>query len=164
MGSRRMMSILLWLAVSTGLAVSIFTLIDELCLATACTDAASFTFFGVGMGWLGIAYFSFILLMLWLRHKVSLLNWAVTATVFSGIGSEFRLLWIQKYVIGGWCPLCVTICGALFLAAMILLFEKVQEARSGEGWGKEFFGWLGFVAVMVATGLAIAVAGVRALA
>lgn len=66
---RRALSILLWLAVSTGLAVSIFTLIEEMCLATACSDTASFTFFGVGMGWFGIAYFSIILLLLWLRQR-----------------------------------------------------------------------------------------------
>ena len=143
-GSRRAMSVLLWLAVSTGLAVSVFTLIEELCLATACSDAATFTFFGVGMGWFGIAYFSFILLLLllWLRHKVYLLNRAVSATVFSGIGAELRLLWIQKYIIGSWCPLCVTICCALFLAAILLLIENVQDAGSGEGRGKSILGWL----------------------
>ena len=83
-GYRRAMSILLWLAVSTGLAVSIFTLIEELCLATACSDTASFTFFGVGMGWFGIAYFSLICLLLWLRQKVYLLDWVFSAMIFSG--------------------------------------------------------------------------------
>lgn len=162
-GYRRTVSILLWLAVSTGLAVSIFTLVDELCLATACSDAASFTFFGVGMGWLGIAYFSLMLLLLWLRKKVYLLDWAFAAMVFSGIGAEFRLLWIQKYIIGSWCPLCVTICCALFLAAVLLLIEKVQDAGSWAGRRSNLLGWLVFVTAMVATGLAVAVVGVQAL-
>ena len=161
---RRAMSILLWLAVSTGLAVSIFTLVEELCLATACSDAASFTLFGVGMGWFGIAYFSLILLFLWLRQKVYLLDWVFSAMIFSGIGAEFRLLWIQKYVIGSWCPLCVTICFALFLAAILLFIEKVQDTRSGQGRVKSLLGWLAFMMAMIAIGLAIAVAGVKALA
>jgi hypothetical protein len=163
MGYRRTLSILLWLAVSACLAVSVFTLVEEMCLATACTDAASFTFFGVGMGWIGIAYFCLILLLLWLRHKVRVVDWAVTAMVYSGVGAEFRLIWIQKYVIGGWCPLCVSISGALFFAAIVLLLERVHEARSGEGPRKEFFGWLVFVAVMMAMGLAIALLGIHAL-
>lgn len=162
-GSRRAMSFLLWLAVATGLAVSVFTLVEELCLATACSDAATFTFFGVGMGWLGIAYFSSILLLLWLRQKVHLLNLAVSAMAFSGIGAEFRLLWIQKYIIGSWCPLCVTICCALFVAALLLLIENVQDAGSGEGRGKDILRWLLFVTAMMGIGLAIAVAGVKAL-
>jgi len=163
MRHRRTMSILLWLAVFTGFAVSLFTLIEELCLATACSDAASFTFFGLGLGWLGIVYFSFILLLLWLRQKFILLNWALAAMVFSGIGSEFRLLWIQKYIIGGWCPLCVSICCALFLAALLLMIEKIQETGSAQDNGKKIVGWLAFVAAMIAIGLATAVVGVKAL-
>jgi hypothetical protein len=163
MGYRRTLSILLWLAVATGLAVSIFTLIEELCLATACSDAASFTFFGVGIGWFGIAYFSLILLLLWLRQKAYLLNLAFVAMVFSGIGAELRLLWIQKYIIGSWCPLCVTICCALFFAAMLLLIEKVKDAQLGRSGGKGLLGWFAFVIAMMAIGLTIAVVGVKAL-
>ena len=160
---RRTLSILLWLAVSTGWLVSIFYVIEEMCLATACSDAASFTFFGVGMGWFGIAYFSVILLLMWLRQKVYLLNWALFAMVFAGIGAELRLLWIQKYIIGSWCPLCVTICCALFFAAILLLIEKVQDAGSGPGKVKSLLGWLAFVTAMFAIGLAIAVVGVKEL-
>ena len=160
---RRTMSILLWLAVTTGWLVSIFYVIKILCLATACSDTAIFTFLGVGMGWFGIAYFSSILLLLWLRQKVYLLNWALIAMVFAGIGAELRLLWIQKYIIGSWCPLCVTICCALFFAALLLLIEKVQDAGSGQGKVKSLLGWLAFVMAMFAIGLAIAVVGVKEL-
>jgi hypothetical protein len=163
MGSRRILAILLWLAVSSGLAVSLFTLIEEMCLATACSDTASFTFFGVGMGWFGIAYFSLILLLLWLRQKGHWINGALASLVFLGLGAEFRLLWIQKYIIGSWCPLCVSICCALFCAAIVLFIEKIQNARSGQGGGKSFFRWLAFVMAMMAIGLAIAFVGVQSL-
>lgn len=163
-GYRRIITVLLWLSLITGWLVSIFSVIEELCLATACSDAASFTLFGIGMGWFGIAYFSIILLVLWLRKKVCLLQWALAAMVYSGIGAELRLLWIQKYVIGGWCPLCVTICCALFVAGILLLIENVQDAGSGEGRGKRLLGRMLFMAAMAATGLAVAVAGVKALA
>jgi len=162
-GYRRVKSILLWLALITGWLVSIFSVVEELCLATACRDTASFTFFGAGIGWFGIAYFSLILLFLWLRQKIYVLDWALTAMVFFGIGAEFRLLWIQKYIIGGWCPLCVTICCALFFAAALLLIENVQAAGSGEGRGKRLLGRLTLITAMIVIGLAIAIVGIKAL-
>lgn len=162
-GCSRTLSILLWLALTTGWLVSIFSVIEEMCLATACSDAAIFTFFGVGMGLFGIAYFSLILLVLWLRPRSNLLNWVLAAQVYSGIGAEFRLLWIQKYIIGGWCPLCVTICCTLFFAAALLMIESAGDARSAEVRVKRFLVWLVFVAAMSAAGLAIAFVGIKAL-
>ncbi len=162
-GTRRVVSLLLWLSLTTGLAVSLFTVVEELCLATACRDTASFTFFGIGMGWLGIAYFSIILMLLWKRKKIPLLDYLLAAMVFSGIGAELRLLWIQKFIIGGWCPLCVSICCALCITAIALLVEKGQDAGSNQAGGKSFPGWLVFVLVMIASGLAIAYVGVKSL-
>ncbi len=161
--SRRAVSIVLWLALGTGLAISIFTVVEEMCLATACRDTASFTFFGVGMGRFGIAYFISMLILLRMRTRSPLLEWALAAMVFAGVGSEFRLLWIQKYIIGGWCPLCISICCALFIAGITLLVEKVLATESLPGGKKSLAGWGAFALVMAAAGLAVAVVGVHAL-
>ncbi len=162
-GFSRTVSLLLWCAVVTGLAVSAFTVVEELCLATACRDTASFTFFGLGIGWFGIVYFSFILLFLWLRFKIHLMAWVPTAMIFSGIGAEFRFLWIQKFIIGSWCPLCVTVCFALIFAALALLIEKILKVQSGKQSRKNLSGWLVFVVIMIAAGFAVAFVGVQAL-
>lgn len=162
-GYHRALSILLWLAVSAGWLVSTFSVIQEMCMVSACRDTASFTIFSFNMGWFGIAYFSLILIVMWLRKKDCRLDWVFSALLFSGIGAELRLLWIQKYVIGGWCPLCVTICCALFIAALLLLIEKVKETGSVQGRGKNLLGWIAFVVTMIATGLAIAIIGVKVL-
>lgn len=162
-GDRRVLSIMLWLAVSVGWLVSTFSVIQEMCMVSACRDTAAFTVFGFNMGWFGIAYFSLILIVLWLRKKDCRLEWVFSALVFCGVGAELRLLWIQKYVIGGWCPLCVTICCALFVAAMLLVVEKLRCMRAGKCTAKGFLGWLVFLAAAVAVGLSVAVAGVKAL-
>jgi hypothetical protein len=155
-GRRPVLSILLWIAVSVGWLVSTFSVVEEMCLASACRDTANFTVFGFNMGWFGIAYFSLILMLLWLRRSVYRLDWAVTALVFAGIGAEFRLLWIQKYLIGSWCPLCVTICCALFIAAMLLVIERIRLAGIGKGRGTSLLGWLLFAGTMIVAGLMIA--------
>lgn len=156
--------ILLWLALITGWLVSIFSVIQEMCLATACSDAASFTLFGFNMGMFGIAYFSLVLIVLWLRKKDCRLDWALAVLVFGGIGAEFRLLWIQKYIIGSWCPLCVTICCALFFGAMLLVIEKVRiTGGTSQNNMKKNLGWLVLVLAMTTIGFFIAVVGVKAL-
>jgi uncharacterized membrane protein len=162
-GYRRAVSILLWISVSTGWLVSTFSVIQEMCMVSACRDTAGFTIFGINMGWFGIAYFSVILIVMSLRKKDSRMEWLLSAMVFAGIGAELRLLWIQKYVIEGWCPLCVTICCALFCAAILLTVEKLQGKGSGAGSAKKLIGWLGLVVAMFVTGLAIAFVGVKAL-
>jgi hypothetical protein len=162
-GCRRALSALLWLAVSTGWLVSIFSVIEEMCMVSACRDTAGFTVFGFNMGWFGIAYFSLILIVQWLRQKDSRLDWLFSVLLFSGIGAELRLLWIQKYVIGGWCPICVTICCALFVAATLLVVEKLQGDGSPQGRGKSLFWWLALALATIAAGLTIAILGVKAL-
>lgn len=157
-GSGRTVSILLWLALSTCWLVAVFSVVEEMCLATACRDTAAFTVFGFNMGWFGIGNFSLILLLLRLRRKSIRVDLLLSALVFAGVGAEFRLLWIQKYIIGAWCPLCVTICCALFIAAGVLVCEKVRSES-----GKRLAGWAGLVTVMSAVGLAVAMVGVKAL-
>jgi hypothetical protein len=160
---QRTVSVLLWVSITTAWLVSIFSVIQELCLATACRDTVAFSFFGINLGWLGIAYFSLLLLLLWQRTGIVRLDWAVAALVFAGVGAEFRLLWIQKYIIGGWCPLCVSICCALFCAAVLLILEKKQGGEAEVADKKNLSIWLAAMAVLAALGLAIAIFGVKAL-
>ncbi|MDD2850779.1 MAG: vitamin K epoxide reductase family protein [Desulfuromonadaceae bacterium] len=159
----RALSLLIWVAVSTGWLVSIISLINELCLATACSDAAVFTIFGVGLGWFGIAYFSVILCLLWLRRHHYLIDWVLSAALFSGVGAEFRLLWIQKFIIGSWCPFCVAICCSLFTAALLILIRKVLVTAAERGTGSELPKWLAGMALMAAVGLLVATIGIHAL-
>lgn len=156
-------SILLWCAVAIGWLVSIFSVIEEMCLATACRDTAAFTVLGINMGWFGIGYFTLLLILLRQRKMNIRLDWLLAAMVFAGVGAELRLLWIQKYVIGRWCPLCVSICCALFCAAVLLLLEKQQETEADVTGKKNLMGWVVLLAVMIASGLIFAVLGVKAL-
>jgi uncharacterized membrane protein len=162
-GKRSALSILLWLAISAAWLVSTFSVLQEMCMVSACRDTASFTIFGFNMGWFGIAYFSLILIVLWLRKKDCRLDDVLSALVFSGIGAEIRLLWIQKYIIGGWCPLCVTICCALFCAAILLVVGKVRGVGTVQGGMKGILEWLALAAASGAIGLTVAVVGVKAL-
>ncbi len=156
-------SLLLWLALLTAWSFSVFSVIEEFCLVSACRDAAGFTLFGFNMGLCGIAYFSALLLFLFFRKKYPVLELLLSAGVSAGVGAEMRLLWIQKYVIGAWCPLCVTICCSLCGAAAMLVFEKVTVARTGGAARRPRMGWIALIISMITAGLLIAVLGVQAL-
>ncbi len=160
---QRTVATLLWLSITFAWLVSIFSVIQEMCLATACRDTVAFSFFGINLGWLGIAYFSMLLLLLWQRTRIVRLDWALAALVFAGVGAEFRLLWIQKYIIGGWCPLCVSICCALFCAAVLLVIEKKQGGNAEVADKINLPIWLVAMTVLAALGLAIAILGVKTL-
>ncbi len=151
--------LLLWMAVMTAWFFSVFSVIQEFCLVSACRDAAGFALFGINMGWFGIAYFSIMLMFLLYRKKYQALDLLLSVAVFAGIGAELRLLWIQKYVIGAWCPLCVTICCALCVATVLLIVEK---SSGGAGRGA-ITGWIALMVMMVIAGLAAAVLGVHVL-
>lgn len=129
-GQSRLLSVSLSISVLIGWIVAIAYQVRELCLVKACSDAATFVIFGISMGWFGVGYFSIILLLLFLRHRVSLLDWCFLIAVYIGVGAEFRLLWVQKYIIGSWCPFCVAICCALFVTAVLLVIEEKRKMKS----------------------------------
>ena len=150
----------IWLALGAGLAVALGSVIIELCLASACRETAGYTFFGMSMGMLGISYFSLALLMLGLRSRCRWCGAGLPVLVAAGVGSELRLLWIQKFVIGSWCPLCVTICACIYAAALFLTAEQItlpptEQRLSGRA--------LLLAAAAAAAGLAMAFQGVRLL-
>jgi hypothetical protein len=163
LSSNRTVEIALWLALWLGWLVSVFSVIQEMCLASACSDAAVFTIFGFNMGWFGIAYFTLLLIVQWFKKRINHLDLLRDMMVFAGIGAELRLLWIQKFVIGGWCPLCVTICCALFVAAILLLIGKPKGTHTVMGRNISFYSWLAVMVAMSAVGLAIAIIGVKAI-
>ncbi|CAH2031994.1 vitamin K epoxide reductase family protein [Trichlorobacter ammonificans] len=157
----RWLRALLLLAALTGLAVSIFIVIEEFCLVKACRDTAAFSFFGLNMGILGILYFCAVTALLLLRSRWSRLDQLLTAAVFSGVGGEIRLIWIQKYVIGSWCPLCVTVGISLGTVAALLIAERLLSTPATDGRPGFSVRWLFMVLALLAIGLAVATAGVR---
>ena len=152
-----------WLVFLAGWLVAGFTVIEEFCMVQACRDTAAFTFFGVSVGLLGIIYFTLLLAAQWAASRSLLFDRVRTALVFSGVGAELRLLWLQKFVIGSWCPLCVTICCALISGSLLLLIDKTLEAKSAAS-GKAFpVDTAAIAAAMTLIGVIVAYIGIREL-
>jgi len=160
----RLLTILLWISLVAGCGIAIVSLIEEICLARACRDTLSFTFFGISLGWVGIVYFGTLLTVLALRRRLPVLELLLASLVFAGVGAEFRLLWIQKFIIGAWCPFCVSIAGTVFTAAVLLFLDTLRVARARVQSVKYVVGWLGVMLPMSVLGLAVAYLFIRQLA
>jgi uncharacterized membrane protein len=144
-------------------AVSVFTVIEEFCMVKACRDTAVFTVFGMNMGIFGIIYFSVLLTLRWNMQRSPWIERIMFATVFAGFGAELRLLWIQKFVIGAWCPLCVTICIALVSGALAMLAGKFRELAVKDSQSVFTREWLPVAVVMAGVGFFVALVGIRAM-
>lgn len=154
---------LTWLCLVAAWLVAVFTVIEEFCMVKACRDTAAFTIFGFNMGIFGVVFFSLLLLARYFERRYAVAEWFLVAGVSAGVGGELRLLWIQKYIIGAWCPLCVSICIALVSGALFLSIEKLMESRTG-GMARGHLTGLAAAAVVSALiGLGVAYVGVKAL-
>jgi hypothetical protein len=152
-----------WLCFAVAWAVSVFTVIEEFCMVKACRDTAAFTVFGMNMGIFGIIYFSVLLTLRWNIQRSPWIERIMFAAVFAGFGAELRLLWIQKFIIGAWCPLCVTICIALVSGALVMMVEKFREPAVNDSPSAFTREWLPIAVIMAVVGFFVALAGVRAI-
>jgi uncharacterized membrane protein len=110
---KRVGGIILWLAFLAGFSLSIVSLMDF--CKEACKETHEYEFFGIPIGWLGIGFFSAVMVCHYLRW-----DWIVSLMIGGALGSEIVFLLIQYEIIGEWCPVCVSIAACIFIAAAIL--------------------------------------------
>ena len=149
--------LLYWLAVIAGLGLSITS---QLKICSACSATANFTIFGQEFGWFGIAFFVVLMAASAFRNRFAAADWLALLMVFSAAGAETRFIWLQKYVIGEWCPICLWIAAVVFTAAVILFFEKYQHFKRTGGEMKAFLKQISVMSLAFILGLTVAILGV----
>ncbi len=86
---------------------------------------------------------------------------AVGILLLAAAGAEIRFIWLQKYVIGQWCPVCLGIAAALFGGSIVLGLEAfVKGTNKGVAMITRLKTLIAATAIVVA-GFAVAVLGVR---
>jgi uncharacterized membrane protein len=97
-----------------------------------CSEAAAYTLFGQDFGWFGSGFFAVLLGMLLLRRRLPRADAVLLSGVSAAAGAELRLIWMQKYVIGAWCPLCLGVATVVIIAFCVLVHEAlVRHDLSG---------------------------------
>jgi hypothetical protein len=152
-------TILLWIVFLAGLVLSILSGL-KIC-TLLCSETAKYSIFGLDFGWFGSVLFALLILLLTLRRRIMAAGPLLFYITSAAVGAELRLIWIQKYIIGSWCPVCLGVAAVLAMAFLVLFYE-VLNTRSEFG-GTMKTGLIHFAVMVVAllAGFAAALVGVQ---
>ncbi len=129
--STKTTSLLLWLALLTGLVLSLLSGF-KIC-NSMCSETAKYSISGLDFGWFGSGFFSLMLLLLLLRRRFPTAGVLLCCCIGAAAGAEVRLIWIQKYDIGSWCPVCLSIAATVAVAGIVSIRElSAVRATIGE--------------------------------
>jgi uncharacterized membrane protein len=90
-----------------------------------CEGTHLYRFFGFPLSPLGVGFFTVCGLAFLTRNRYRLSGFLIPLLLSGALGSEFVLVWIQKYVIGKWCPMCVGIAFSVAAACVAIALEQL---------------------------------------
>jgi protein-disulfide isomerase len=147
-----------WLASLSGVVLSIVALLN---ICDSCSETANYRVFGLDFGWFGIGYFSLLTLTLALRRKFHHCARIALLLAFAAAGAEARFIWIQKYDIGQWCPICLCLAAAVFFICIGTAWERLRHLTAKGATMKSKLVFLVLVSLFFVMGLGAAIAGVK---
>ena len=151
--------VILWIGTIAGFVVSVLSALN-IC-NSACSDSATYTFFGLNIGWFGVLFFTVFIGTLALSHRFAWAELLFILQVFAASGAELRFIWLQKYVIGKWCPLCLSIAGLIYLMVIVLLHYEWRKARTRGATMKGTMKLMTAVMLAIVVGLSGTILGVK---
>ncbi len=125
--SNRFSTALLAISMLTGLVLSVMYMLET--CTEACSDAAVYSIFGFDFSLFGILFFTAALLMLCFRKRYYQIHLALLLMMFASAGAELHFIWLQKFEIGTWCPICLSIAAAVYCGCAILSYETLRSGN-----------------------------------
>lgn len=125
----RLPHLLLLLALLAGIALSVAA---QYKLCSACSETWNYRLFGLSFGWVGVGWFS---LLAALHLAASRLPWCrrlIGPLLTASAGTEAHFMWLQKYEIGQWCPICLSIAGCVAVACGAEAWEGARREKGRE--------------------------------
>jgi thiol-disulfide isomerase/thioredoxin len=128
---------------------------------SACSEATLYKIFGLDLGWFGVIFFSAVIGALVLQGRFVWMRWVIILLVCSAAGAELRFIWLQKYVIGRWCPLCLAIAAVIYVMVIVVLLNEGINIRLRRVKMKAYMKYLTTVMLAVFLGFSGALLGVK---
>jgi thiol-disulfide isomerase/thioredoxin len=141
--------VLYWIVGALLIAALALTYVSALKLCTIqCAAHTNYTLFGSSFEPWGYLLFSSALFSHIAAYRYPRWHWFTLWLLSGAAGAEVWLIYLQKYTIGQWCPLCLGIALCVFLAlagvAILLFLIRKQDQKSEKNKGgfsmRAFFG------------------------
>lgn len=114
-----------FLALSLGCVLSIVSWL-RLC-SGVCSESHNWRIFGLPFELFGMIFFVALMGMLILSIKYNALTFYIGVMIAGALGTEYKLIQIQKYEIGNWCPVCLSIAACIAIAALCFTIKYLSE-------------------------------------
>lgn len=127
-------------AVAVAIVVGIFlSFTSHLKLCTeACNGVHNYRLFGFAFETIGFVFFPCLLVIHLLSKIYPFLRLLAGWMLCAAIGAELMFIYVQKYVIGSWCLVCLWIATVMFFAGLVYFYEfctnckqALQQNRQG---------------------------------
>ncbi len=129
--------VLISLLFAAGLGLTILSYVKA--CTNSCVEVHHYKYFGLDFELLGLAFFIVAGLLHVFSIMVPSLGYIVGLMLAAAVGSEINFILIQKYVIGHYCPLCLTIAAVIGLISLLyatMFFYRFFFLDKPITWGK----------------------------
>ncbi len=128
---------LLWYFVLLCLVVgSVLTIVSflELC-SSECAEGHKWRLLGMPFEFFGLVFFSAALIVHFLSRSKRKLSFLLLLMLGSAIGAEGYFIYVQKFLIGHWCPICLSIASSIvvaFIAQSFQVFSTIHTQQENK--------------------------------
>lgn len=114
-------------AIFAGFALSIVSWM-RIC-SQACSEGHNYRLFGFTFEAVGLTFFPILAITHLLSLKFPALKTIVGWMLCGALGSEVMFIYVQKYKIGAWCPVCLAIAASLAVAFGTYLYHFCRNFK-----------------------------------
>jgi protein-disulfide isomerase len=115
-------------ALVAGFILSILSWL-ELCVEH-CAANQDYRLFGFPFALFGITFFTLLMILHIFSRYYPFLSSIVGWSIASALGAETMFLLVQKYQIGHWCPVCLSIAASVAFASLVLTFDWLKNIKN----------------------------------
>lgn len=104
--------------------VSIFHLCSQ-----SCNQTHLWRFWGLHFETLGLVFFPVLIAAHFASWNNRFFGTIASSLLAGAVGAEILFIGVQKFQIGQWCPVCLSIAGTIFVTALIYSAEYIKEGH-----------------------------------
>lgn len=116
------------LAIAGAIALTVASWL-HLC-SQACNEGHNYRIFGFTFEMMGLMLFPVIAITHLLGYKIRMFHTITAWILYSTMGAELIFIYIQKFKIGSWCPICLSIAGCLAVATLAYFNSYSENFRT----------------------------------